>query len=73
MQTRKGSFIESLTNIAVGYLVALVTQLLVFPLVGVKADLKQNVEIGLIFTIISIARSYTIRRLYNKFNWFGCS
>jgi hypothetical protein len=65
MQTRLMSLIESVANIVVGYGVAVVTQLLVFPLFGLAASLGDNLMIGLIFTIVSLARSYMLRRLFN--------
>ena len=66
MQTRLQSFIESVTNIAVGYLVALASQLMVFPLFGIHIPLSTNLGIGAIFTVISLVRSYVIRRWFNR-------
>lgn len=65
MQTPLMSLIESVANIVVGYGVAVITQLLVFPLFGLAASLSDNLMIGLIFTIVSLARSYALRRLFN--------
>ncbi len=65
MQTRMMSFIEAMTNIVVGYAVAVITQLVVFPIFGLAASLRDNLVIGLIFTIVSLARSYMLRRLFN--------
>jgi hypothetical protein len=65
MQTRKHSLIESLTNVLIGYLVALASQLIIFPLFGIYVPLSDNILIGLWFTLISICRSYIIRRWYN--------
>ncbi len=67
-QSRKYSFFESLINVAIGYGVALASQLLVFPLFGINIPLASNIAIGVIFTFISIGRSYCLRRL---FNWIG--
>jgi len=66
MQTKKHSFCESCVNVAIGYTVAVLSQVVVFPLVGVKASLNQNLKIGLYFTVISLLRSYLIRRWFNK-------
>jgi len=66
MQSKKQSFNESVVNVAVGYAVALVSQLIVFPLVGVQSTFNQNLKISLYFTIISLFRSYIIRRVFNK-------
>lgn len=66
MQTRAHSFAESVVNVAIGYLVALGAQLVVFPVVGVQASMSQNLTIGAAFTVISLARSYCVRRLFNS-------
>ena len=60
------SFVESCANVAIGYGVALLSQLAIFPLFGIKVSLAENLLIGLFFTIISIARSYVVRRLFNR-------
>jgi hypothetical protein len=65
MQTRGKSFIESLVNVAIGYITALLSQLIIFPLVGIDVSFRINIEIGLYFTAISIVRSYLVRRLFN--------
>lgn len=67
MQTRKQSLIESCVNVFIGYLVALVAQMTVFPLMGIEVSIEQNLTIGLIFTAVSLARSYAVRR---AFNWW---
>ena len=65
MQTRMMSLVESVANIIVGFAVAVITQLLVFPLFGFAASLSDNLIIGLIFTVVSLCRSYALRRLFN--------
>ena len=57
--------IESCANVAIGYVVALAAQLAVFPLFGIRTTMLDNLLIGAIFTAISIARSYAVRRLFN--------
>lgn len=64
-QPKKYSLFESLANVAIGYFVALFSQLIVFPLVGIHIPLGTNILIGLIFTGVSIVRSYTLRRVFN--------
>lgn len=66
MQTRKQSFIEAATNVIIGYVVAVMSQIIVFPMFGVKSTISQNIKIGLIFTVISLARSYLLRRYFNN-------
>jgi hypothetical protein len=56
------SLVESLTNVLVGYGVAVVTQMLVFTLFGLAVTISDNLLIGLIFTAVSIVRSYALRR-----------
>ena len=58
------SLAESLANVIVGLGVAVVTQLLVFPLFGLHTTLAENLTIGAIFTVVSIARSFALRRLF---------
>lgn len=64
-QTRLASFIEALTNTFIGYLVALLSQLLIFPLFSIHIPLSTNLAIGAWFTLISIVRSYILRRWFN--------
>lgn len=70
MQTRKLSLLESLVNVGIGYIVAVVSQVAIFHLVGVHVPLRDNLLIGAWFTVISIPRSYLIRRWFNW--WFNC-
>ncbi len=63
-QSRAMSLVESLTNVVVGYGIAVVTQMMVFPLFGLTVTLAENMTIGGIFTMVSIARSYTLRRAF---------
>jgi hypothetical protein len=64
-QTKKGSLIEALMNIAIGYGVALISQILVFPMFGIDVPISTNLWIGAWFTAISLIRSYIIRRWFN--------
>jgi len=63
-QTRLMSLVESLANVIVGYGVAVVTQLLIFPIFGLHTTLAQNLKMGAIFTVVSIARSFALRRVF---------
>ena len=65
-QSKLSSLIESIINILIGYGVALASQLVVFPMVGIHVPLSTNLQIGAWFTLISLIRSYVIRRLFNK-------
>ena len=61
-QSRLMSLVESLANVLVGYGVAVATQMAVFPLFGLAVTVTENLLIGLIFTAVSIVRSYALRR-----------
>jgi hypothetical protein len=71
MQLKKHSFIESVVNVAVGYGVALLSQIVLFPFFDIHIPLKTNLWIGFWFTIVSIIRSYVLRRIFNKFTGNG--
>ena len=65
MQSRLSSFLESMANVLIGYVVSLLVQLIVYPLFGATFTFTQNVQIGLIFMVVAIVRSYIIRRWFN--------
>ncbi len=67
MQSRWMSLFEAATNIVVGYGLAVLTQLVVFPVFGLQASLGENLLIGGVFTVISLVRSFLLRRLFNAF------
>ena len=63
-QSRGMSLVESIANVVVGYGVAVATQVLIFPAFGVHVTLAQNLKISAAFTVISICRSFALRRLF---------
>ena len=65
MQSKKMSLIETVLSVLIGYIVALLSQIVVFPLFDIEVSLIDNLLIGLLFTVISIIRGYYIRRLFN--------
>ena len=65
-QSRWMSFAEAVVNVVVGYGVAVVTQMLVFPLFGMRASVSDNLLIGVIFTMVSLVRSFTLRRVFES-------
>lgn len=65
MQSKLHSAIEAVANVAIGYGVAVLTQIVVFPWFGLHTELGANLAIGGIFTIVSLVRSYALRRLFN--------
>ena len=63
-QSRPMSLVEAIANVAVGYGVAVVTQILIFPALGLHTTLAQNLQMGVVFTVVSIAHSFALRRLF---------
>ena len=66
MQSRRHSFVESVTNVAIGYGVALASQLAIFPVFEIHVPLSDNLLIGAWFTLVSIARSYMVRSWFTR-------
>lgn len=64
-QSKLGSLIEATFNTAIGFVVALVSQIIVFPMFDIHVPIQTNLGIGAWFTLISVVRSYAIRRWFN--------
>jgi hypothetical protein len=63
-QSRTLSAIEAATNVIFGWMIALITQALVFPALGMQVTLWQNLTISGVFTAVSFLRGYALRRLF---------
>jgi hypothetical protein len=59
------SFIESCVNVLIGYGIACAAQAVIFPWFGIYVSTSQNLQIGALFTVVSIIRSYIVRRVFN--------
>lgn len=57
---------EAWTNVAVGYGINFAANLAVLPLFGFKVTAADAAGIGIIFTVISVVRSYCLRRFFNR-------
>ena len=68
-QSRLHSLLETLSSIAIGFLVSLGITSVVLPAYGLPVTWGQNLEITAIFTVASIVRGYAVRRL---FVWLAC-
>jgi hypothetical protein len=66
VQSRRMSMIEVATNIAIGLVVSFISQIAIFKLYDIHISVTQNIEITIWFTVISIIRSYLIRRWFNS-------
>ena len=65
-QSRLGSLVEVSVNIAIGFLINWIANILVLPLFGFEVTATQAFHMGLIFTVISVARSYVVRRWFEQ-------
>lgn len=65
-QSRLMSLVEVVTNVTVGYGLAVVTQIIVFPWFGLDAALGEHLAIGAAFVVVSLARGYLLRRLFER-------
>ena len=65
-QSRTMSAAESVANVLIGYGIALITQVVVFGALQVSVSLEQNLCIGVVFTVVSLVRSYLLRRFFNR-------
>ena len=66
MQSKTMSLIESIVDILIGLVIAIIVQLLVFPLYGITTTLFENFQIAVIFTVVGVIRKYVVRRWLNK-------
>jgi hypothetical protein len=64
-QPRAYSVYESVVNVIVGYLIALMSNMIILPLMGFPVSTKEASIIGFWFTLVSVVRSYIMRRLFN--------
>lgn len=66
MQTKRQSFIESLTSTTIGIIIGIVLNLTVLPIFGYPVSLSDSLWISVIFTAVSVIRSYAVRRIFNS-------
>ncbi|SLN77991.1 DUF7220 family protein [Roseisalinus antarcticus] len=65
-QTLTMSLIEAAANVVVGYVLAIATQIVVFPWFGIEAAIGEHLAIGLVFLAVSLIRGYLLRRLFER-------
>lgn len=63
-QSKTMSLVESMTNVIVGFGVATGGNALLFPLVGLSLNIKQNLFVATVLTFVSICRSFILRRVF---------
>ncbi len=68
MQSKLESLYEASINTFLGFVIAFISQLVFFPIVGIEVTLVQNFILTVLFTLVSILRTYAVRRFFNKKN-----
>lgn len=69
MQAKRWSLIETLVSTAVGFAVTLcVYEWVIEPIWHLNTSFTENIGMTAVFTFVSIARGYLLRRF---FNWTG--
>ena len=67
MQTKLESLTENILNVLSGLVLSIfVFQPIVFEIYDITLSSTQNIQIAVIFTLVSIARGYVWRRFFNK-------
>lgn len=65
-QSRLQSAVEAVANVAIGYGVSVAANVIVLPAFGLKVTMGEAAVIGVVFTAISLVRSYLLRRFFNR-------
>lgn len=65
-QTKLESLIETVLNVAIGFVVSFSVWPLVAHVFSLPYSVASNLGITAIFTILSITRGYVVRRWFNK-------
>lgn len=67
MQSRFMSIVEANMNLAVGFLLAWAVNVWVLPfLFGVQVNMRQGFGMTMLFSVLSFARQYLLRRFFNN-------
>ena len=70
-QTRRASLVESFVNIGTGFFVGVAANWAVLPWFGYVPALRDSLEIAGLFSVVSVARSYVVRRLFEALRVSG--
>lgn len=65
-QSKRHSALESITNVVVGLLISIITQMIIYPILNISVTFNQNLIITFVFFVLSFARGYIIRRIFNN-------
>lgn len=70
-QSKRHSMLEAVLNTLVGFWVAVGSQCVIFPIFDIRVSFGTHIYMGLFFTVVSIIRSYYMRRLFNHLHVNG--
>jgi len=65
-QTKLMSMVEATANVLIGYAIATAATYVILPMHGYDVTTQKALSISLAFTGISLARSYILRRFFNR-------
>ena len=60
------SLVEAAANVVIGYAIAVATQVVVFPIFDIHITLADDLAIGLVFAVVSLARGFMLRRVFER-------
>ena len=60
------SLIESMIDVGSGFVLAILIQLYIFPIFNLYPSIVDSINIAIIFTIVSITRSWLWRLVFKK-------
>ena len=72
-QSKRDSMLEATVNILIGYGVAIGAQKLIFPLFDIHISTGDNCKVAALFTVVSLIRSYVLRRAFNRWHVYKAS
>ncbi len=60
------NLLESVSDVGSGFILAIIIQLLIFPLFGLHPTILDSLGIALIFTVVSMTRSWLWRCYFRR-------
>ena len=67
-QSQMLSVVESITNVVIGYGLAILSQMLIYHALDIPVEFKVQLLIGVWFTAVSLVRTYIVRRVFNRWS-----
>lgn len=68
-QSRRMSLLEAVVSTVLGFGLAVASTAWVFPLVGVRMTVGQNLATVAFMTALSVVRGYVVRRVFEALRW----